>query len=203
VNIANVEALLGNPTEDAVRALLHDRTLVFWVDWRQEDDAIPNLCEEVLRTGELAGKFVETDYGDGFEVHILYKGVQIKVPLKYSPDDRHITLRSLNEVIFPDFEIRFCIDSNGNDTLAFLPLATENWTRLEMQYGEIVSRHFYAIAERPNLFTEDYPPKITWQELAMDPGRKVDAIKLYRDQGGVGLGEAKQVVEAYIKVNIS
>jgi hypothetical protein len=34
--------------------------------------------------------------------------------------------------------------------------------------------------------------------LADDPGRKISAIKLHREQTGLGLKEAKDAVEAYI-----
>jgi ribosomal protein L7/L12 len=35
-------------------------------------------------------------------------------------------------------------------------------------------------------------------ELADDPAKKISAIKLHRQQTGVGLKEAKDAVEAYI-----
>ena len=44
------------------------------------------------------------------------------------------------------------------------------------------------------------PPKAGWQEIAADPSRKIEAIKAYREQHGVGLAEAKAAVEAYIKI---
>jgi ribosomal protein L7/L12 len=34
--------------------------------------------------------------------------------------------------------------------------------------------------------------------LADDPARKIEAIKVYRDETGAGLAEAKAAVEAYI-----
>jgi hypothetical protein len=43
------------------------------------------------------------------------------------------------------------------------------------------------------------PPKAAWQELADDPARKIEAIKVYREQTGVGLAEAKKAVEEYIE----
>jgi hypothetical protein len=43
------------------------------------------------------------------------------------------------------------------------------------------------------------PPKAAWQELADDPVRKIEAIKVYREQTGVGLAEAKKAVEEYIE----
>lgn len=36
------------------------------------------------------------------------------------------------------------------------------------------------------------------QDLALDPRRKIEAIKLHREQTGLGLKEAKDDVEAFI-----
>lgn len=36
------------------------------------------------------------------------------------------------------------------------------------------------------------------QELARNPGQKIQAIKLHREQTGVGLKEAKDAVESFI-----
>jgi Ribosomal protein L7/L12 C-terminal domain len=36
------------------------------------------------------------------------------------------------------------------------------------------------------------------QDLARDPRRKIEAIKLHREQTGVGLKEAKDAVEAFM-----
>lgn len=154
MNLDLVLAALENPSEETVRAMLEDEQTVFWVDWRHEDDAIPNDCESVLQTGHLSGELVNVDTEEGFEIYVRYKNKRIKVPLTVSPADRHITLCSLNEALAPDYEVRFCIDSNGSDTLAFLPLPTSTWAELEVRFGQQVSQRFYKIAARPNLFTE-------------------------------------------------
>jgi ribosomal protein L7/L12 len=36
------------------------------------------------------------------------------------------------------------------------------------------------------------------KELARDPARKIEAIKLYREETGAGLAEAKKAVETFI-----
>jgi ribosomal protein L7/L12 len=36
------------------------------------------------------------------------------------------------------------------------------------------------------------------QQLAADPARKIEAIKVYREETGAGLAEAKEAVEAFI-----
>src|SRR2546425_791810 len=123
MNVELITAVMESPTEDAIEALLGDEENVFWVDWREKDDEIPETCEMILQTGALSGELVEVETGEGYEVHIHYQKKSVKVPLTYSEQDRHITICTLNDVLKPDFEIRYCIDSNGNDSAAFLPLA--------------------------------------------------------------------------------
>ena len=43
------------------------------------------------------------------------------------------------------------------------------------------------------------PPQARWQELASHPSRKIQAIKAYREEYGVGLAEAKRAVEEYMQ----
>lgn len=42
------------------------------------------------------------------------------------------------------------------------------------------------------------PPSDRVKEIARDPGRKIEAIKAYREETGAGLAEAKAAVEAYV-----
>ena len=37
------------------------------------------------------------------------------------------------------------------------------------------------------------------KQLAMDPGRKIEAIKVYREETGAGLAEAKEAIEAFAR----
>ena len=157
MDISKIVAVLESHTENSVRALLDDDTTVFWIDWRQEDETIAESCELILQTGHLSGELAEVDSDEGFEVYLQYRDQRLKVPLSYSGDDRHITLCALNRALAPEYEVRFCIDSNGSDTLAFLPLECKKWCELEAQYGEAVAKRFYKIAERPNLFTNQLP----------------------------------------------
>ena len=125
---------------------------MFWVDWRQEDETIPESCEAVLLTGALSGELVEVDSDEGYEVFIKYKNQKVRVPLTYTGEDRNITLSTLNEVLGADYEIRFCNDSSGSDTLAFLPLAPAQWIELERKYGKVVGEHFFKLSDYPDLF---------------------------------------------------
>ena len=65
MDITTVIAAIESPSEDAISALLDDETTVFWIDWRQEDETIPESCESVLQSGHLSGELVEADSQEG------------------------------------------------------------------------------------------------------------------------------------------
>lgn len=49
--------------------------------------------------------------------------------------DRDNTIKYLNEYIKPIYEIRFCMESLGNDALAFCLLEENLWNELEKEFG--------------------------------------------------------------------
>jgi hypothetical protein len=148
MDIDKIIAVLEAPTQQSIRALLDDSGTVFWVDWRQADETIAASCESVLRTGHLSGELIETDADEGYEVYLQYRDQRIKVPLTYSDQDRHITLCALNRLLAPEYEVRFCIDSNGSSSAAFVPLACDQWANLEVLYDTSVGRRFYKFSDR-------------------------------------------------------
>ena len=200
MNIDLIHKYLADPNDDNTQSLLDAEDTVFWVDWREEDDVIVEYCESILKTGHLKGAFVDIEDDPGFRLEIEYGGNCTIVPLVMGPEDRHITLCTLNSVIGNDFEIRFCIASQGGDTLAFLPLPHSVWGELETNYPEALAASFGKLTAEPNLFTQGwgYQAAPTWQSLAADPATKSAAIKAYRDEHSCGLGEAKVAVESYI-----
>ncbi len=149
-----ITAVLESATDATINALLDDAEAVFWIDWRQDDDSIPESCESVLRTGALSGELLSADTDRGYEVYVRYRDRRLKVPLTYSGADRHITLCTLNQALAPDYEIRLCVDSHGSDTLAFLPLAASEWSALEQRFGDRVGKRFLKLTSRPNVFTD-------------------------------------------------
>ena len=158
MSIDALRKTLQTGTPAALDALMDDESVVFWVDWREEDDAIVRYCEQILQTGHLDAEIVEIEAEPGFELYIVFRGERHRVPLVIGAEDRHITLYSLNRVLAPEYEIRFCVASNGSDTLAVIPLRADDWHSLESQFGNKVQQHFMAIAEKPNLFTDPICP---------------------------------------------
>jgi CHASE3 domain sensor protein len=66
-----------------------------------------------------------------------------------------------------------------------------------------VERKLDLILNELNLkYEDDYPgPELSEQvrQLADDPNQKIAAIKLYREQTGASLAEAKEAIEAYLR----
>ena len=71
--------------------------------------------------------------------------------------------------------------------------------RLSNEVGRL-RRNVAAIARHLNVDLVQ-PPAVSdrVKELARDPGRKIEAIKQYREETGAGLAEAKRAVEEYIR----
>jgi len=156
-----------------------DKAAFFWVEWNEDDDQIPGMCEAVLKTGQLAADW------DDDAMAIVWRGKRFPVPLTKSfltklaastwpvtsaldavlplslsdallwpsRGDRHITLLALNRALHPDYEIRH-VRASDKDEPAFAPLAASDWAALEHQYGSVaVEAVFARLQDYLNLFT--------------------------------------------------
>ena len=54
--------------------------IVMWVDWRQQDEDIVDMCEALIQTGTLTAEIVETDVLSGLT--IIYRGVRPPSPTR-------------------------------------------------------------------------------------------------------------------------
>lgn len=178
-----VHTVMQRASEEALQVALEDASAFFWVEWREDDDQIPGLCEGVLKTGQLSA-----DWGDDDSLAIVFRGKRFRVPLTQSVltwvvnswlfysvywilpsfitdfllwpsrGNRHITLIALNQALGPDYEVRVVKKSLDGSEAAFLPLAAADWRELERQYGPAtVGAVFGPIEEHHNLFTEMEP----------------------------------------------
>jgi hypothetical protein len=144
---------LTTESEEDFETLTAEDHIAFWVDWREEDALIIKYCEDIIKSKKLSAQLNETEDAIGFEIIISYNGNKHKIPYLGKGSDRDTTIITLNEVLKPDFEIRFCVDSDGSDTLAFLPLKSSQWTELESIFGKgKVAEHFAEITKNSVLF---------------------------------------------------
>jgi len=65
-------------------------------------ETIPESCG--LGAEELPapkGQLVDVESEEGFEVYVSFRDRRLKVPLTYSAEDRHLTIWTMNKVLFP------------------------------------------------------------------------------------------------------
>lgn len=126
--------------------------IVMWIDWREEDENIIEYCVDILQTDQLSVETLDANNIRGFETIITYKNQEITIPYKCEGADRDTTIRTLNQIIKSDFEIRLCKESYGSDTLCFLPLTNKQWFQLEEKYKTQVAKKFKKITNKTILF---------------------------------------------------
>jgi len=81
---------------------------------------------------------------------------------------------------------------------ALLLAAVGSWWTLTDRVGRI-ERKVNALLRHHGVDpTRGLPLSDRVKQLADDPARKIEAIKVYREETGEGLAEAKEAVEAYI-----
>lgn len=148
-----VRQLIDRSGENLINRLFGAEAPFFWVDWREEDDAIASYCSVAAGCECVRAEW------RGDDLYMVGHSGSRRVPLTYSIADRHITLLAINEVIAPVYEIRYVCASGGGDTAGLVVLATSEWTSLEQQYGtSAVDRAFRRLRARPNIFTEPMCP---------------------------------------------
>ena len=133
--------------------LLESDTLI-WVDNREYDEDIISYVNEKLEDKiEIVLKDNGKPYGE--DIYLKHKDKSFMIPYKEKMD-RDTTIKSINEFIQPKYEIRFCIESLGNDTLAFVVLTKDLWKQLENEFGkEKVSYYFEEINFKSKMFGMD------------------------------------------------
>ena len=134
--LETIESYIENPTADFYSDVFDGRyDIVMVVDWREEDDEFVQYCENILETGHLSAELEDADNQQGFTLTIHYGEKSLLIPYVGDGADRDTTLLALSEILQPDYEIRWCKVSEGNDTLEFIPLPKILWHRLDMKYA--------------------------------------------------------------------
>ena len=133
--------------------LLESDTLI-WVDNREYDEDIISYVNEKLEDKiEIVLKDNGKPYGE--DIYLKHNDKSFMIPYKEKMD-RDTTIKSINEFIQPKYEIRFCIESLGNDTLAFVVLTKDLWKQLENEFDkEKVSYYFEEINFKSKMFDMD------------------------------------------------
>ena len=79
-------------------------------------------------------------YGDDI---VLKKGdKELQIPYG-DEQDRDVTIKYFNDFIKPDYEVRWFVESLGNDTLGFTVLSGAEWAKLDDEVGADTVRYYF------------------------------------------------------------
>ena len=152
-----IREFLKNEDRESFDNFWENSQKLVWIDWREYDEDIINYIEGVIQSGELSGKSKDVDNEMGFDIFIEWTGKEYKIsyPNKEG-SDRDTTIKTLNKIIQPEYEIRLFMESLVNDTLAFVPLLKSEWDKLEEEFGEEkVNYYFSKIDDDSKMFDLD------------------------------------------------
>lgn len=157
ITMEYIKDFLKNEDRESFDKLQENCTKLVWIDWREYDEDIINYIENVIQSGKLIGKNEDTDNKMGFNIIIEWNGKKYKISYPNEEgSDRDTTIKTLNKVIQPEYEIRLFMESLGSDTLAFVPLSKEEWEELEKEFGEEkVNYYFSKIKDNSKMFDLD------------------------------------------------
>ncbi|HPF38399.1 MAG TPA: hypothetical protein P5081_04550 [Phycisphaerae bacterium] len=145
------DALMQSDSEDAWD-VFQDESAFLWVDWKEWGEGIVLSCETILKSGKLSCEHDDDEEANP-RCHIDFGSRRSSFSVtKDIFDNQCATLDGLNQVLAPDYEIRFCTDSEGSDTFVLLLLKSSDWTALENRYGEELGKRFLAFAKDLDLF---------------------------------------------------
>lgn len=156
-----VKNFLEHP--DSIETFWDSNELV-WIDWREYDDDIIRYFNEMMEDKlELEMIDNEKPYGDDI---ILVKGAE-KLQILYEEEmDRDTTIKYLNEFIKPEYEIRWFLESLGNDTLGSVLLKSNEWKKLEEEFDkDTVGYYFTPITLDSEMFDFEMSEVVELLEL--------------------------------------
>ncbi|WP_314881201.1 hypothetical protein [Filifactor alocis] len=136
---SQVKNFLEHP--DSIETFWDSNELV-WIDWREYDEDIIRYFNEMMED-RLEVEMVDNGkpYGDDI---VLIKGTE-KLRIPYEEEmDRDTTIKYLNDFIKPEYEIRWFLESLGDDTLGFVLLKSDEWKKLEEEFEQATVGYYFA-----------------------------------------------------------
>ena len=133
---------------------LFDSEAIIWIDWREDDEDVVNYFNDMMAEPidiEIVGN--GKPYGD--DIVLRKDDKELQIPYG-DEQDRDVTIKYFNDFVKPDYEVRWFIESLGNDTLGFTVLSGVEWANLEDEFGaDTVRYYFEPIKLESNMFNLD------------------------------------------------
>ena len=133
---------------------LFDSEAISWIDWREDDEDVVNYFNDMMDEPiDIQPVSNGKPYGDDI---MLQKGDK-ELLIPYGDEkDRDVTIKYFNDFVKPDYEVRWFVESLGNDTLGFTVLSGAEWAKLDDEFGaDTVCYYFEPIDLESNIFNLD------------------------------------------------
>ena len=143
---------------------LFDSEAIIWIDWREDDEDVVNYFNDMMDEPiDIQTVSNGKPYGDDI---VLQKGDK-ELLIPYGDEkDRDVTIKYFNDFVKPDYEVRWFVESLGNDTLGFTVLSGAEWANLEDEFGaDTVRYYFEPINLESNMFNLSMSEVSTLLEL--------------------------------------
>lgn len=130
---------------------LFDSEAIIWIDWREDDEDVVNYFNDMIDEPiDIQTVSNGKPYGDD----IMLKKGDKELQIPYGDEkNRDVTIKYFNDFVKPDYEVRWFIESLGDDTLGFTVLSGAEWAKLEDEFGaDTVSYYFEPINLESNMF---------------------------------------------------
>ncbi len=130
---------------------------LIWIDWRDFDESIIRYFNEKLpEKDKIHFESMEIEKERGIDILLKKNGVSKAIPYADEYMDRDTTLRSIQEYVSPEYQIRWYMGSLGGDTLAFCIYPTAQWKQIEQEFGiEKVAYYFAPVKADSIMFEMD------------------------------------------------
>jgi len=143
--------------EAVVEQFLDNQEVLIWVDWREyEEDLISYFNQHLPEADQIHYEMINIDKPRGIDIVLSSSERKLVIPFAEEKTDRDSAIRAMQEMIAPAYQIRWYLESLGNDTLAFVLMQTAQWLELEEQFGkDKVEFYFQPVTNESVMFNLD------------------------------------------------
>ena len=120
---------------------LFDSEAIIWIDWREYDEDVVHYFNDMMDE-PIDIKTVSNGKAYGDDI-VLQKGdKELQIPYG-DEQDRDVTIKYFNDFVKPNYEVRWFVESLGNDTLGFTVLSVAEWAKLDDEFGADTVRYYF------------------------------------------------------------
>ena len=120
---------------------LFDSEAIIWIDWREYDEDVVHYFNDMMDE-PIDIKTVSNGKAYGDDI-VLKKGDKELLIPYVDKQDRDVTIKYFNDFVKPDYEVRWFVESLGDDTLGFTVLSGAEWANLDDEFGADTVRYYF------------------------------------------------------------